>query len=61
MKLSSRVARKTAGQLWIDAGVSIESVSKILGHANIKTTQKAYVKVTEKRIELELKKTGFWE
>ncbi|MDJ1504982.1 site-specific integrase [Xanthocytophaga agilis] len=61
MKLSSRVARKTAGQLWIDAGVSIESVSKMLGHANIKTTQKAYVKVTEKRIELELKKTGLWE
>ncbi|MDJ1493332.1 tyrosine-type recombinase/integrase [Cytophagaceae bacterium DM2B3-1] len=60
LNLTTRVARKTAGQLWLDAGLSIESVSKMLGHSNIRTTQKSYVKVTEARIEMELKKNGLW-
>ena len=59
--LTTRVARKTAGQLWLDAGFSIEAVSKMLGHSNIRTTQKSYVKVNKTRIELEMKRIGFLE
>ncbi|MDJ1468146.1 site-specific integrase [Xanthocytophaga flava] len=60
INLTTRVARKTGGQLWLDSGLSIEAVSRILGHSNIRTTQKSYVKVTETRIEMEMKKNGLW-
>lgn len=61
VNLTSRVARRTAGQLWVDVGMSIESVSRMLGHASIRTTQQSYVKVAETRIELDLRRAGLWE
>ncbi|MDJ1472818.1 tyrosine-type recombinase/integrase [Xanthocytophaga flava] len=44
-KLSSHVMRKTAGALWLQEGVPYALVSSMLGHANITTTQKHYVRV----------------
>jgi len=33
--LTSHVARKTAGTLWLNEGISLDVVSKMLGHKNI--------------------------
>ncbi|MDJ1505205.1 tyrosine-type recombinase/integrase [Xanthocytophaga agilis] len=44
-KLTSHVMRKTAGALWLQSGVPYALVSSMLGHSNIATTQKHYVRV----------------
>jgi hypothetical protein len=52
-RMSSHLARHTFATLALTQGVSIESVSKMLGHSNIKTTQ-IYSKVTENKIGNEM-------
>ncbi len=52
-KLSSHVGRKTCGMILLNNGVSIEAVSRILGHSSIKTTQNFYAKAKEQLIEKE--------
>ena len=37
----------------LDNGVSMETLSKVLGHSNIKTTQ-IYAKVTNKKVSYEM-------
>jgi len=51
--LSSHVARHTFATLTLTKGVSIESVSEMLGHTNINTTQ-IYAKVTNAKISNEM-------
>jgi site-specific recombinase XerD len=41
--------------LLISAGVSIESVAKMMGHANINTTQ-VYAQITEQKISEDMDK-----
>lgn len=48
--LSTHVGRKTFGTIALNKGYSIETVSKMLGHNNIKTTQQHYTVVLKKRI-----------
>lgn len=48
--ITTYIARKTAGRLLIDAGVSVDVVSKILGHKSIITTQRYYVTLREKNV-----------
>ncbi len=50
-KISSHVMRKTAGMLWLQAGVPYALVSKMLGHSNIATTQRHYVRVDLRTME----------
>jgi integrase/recombinase XerD len=55
IKITTYTARKTAAMLLSERGVSIDVVSKILGHTSIITTQRHYVKVVEKRVLEETK------
>lgn len=49
-RLSYHLARHTFATMSLSKGVPIESVSKMLGHTNIKTTQ-LYARITNKKIE----------
>ncbi len=44
------MARHTFATMSLSKGVSMESVSKMLGHTNIKTTQ-IYARVTNKKMQ----------
>jgi site-specific recombinase XerD len=53
--ITFHVGRHTFATLALNKGVSLESVSKILGHTNIRTTM-LYANVTNQKIESEMKK-----
>lgn len=44
--LSTHWARRTAGVMFINAGVRLEVVAKILGHSSVTTTEKYYTDIT---------------
>ena len=52
-RLSYHLARHTFATMSLSKGVPIESVSKMLGHTNIKTTQ-IYARITNKKIEQDM-------
>ena len=41
----------TCGYLLLNNGISIEMVAKMLGHANIQTTQKVYAKILDNTMD----------
>ncbi|OHX66736.1 site-specific integrase [Flammeovirga pacifica] len=55
-KLTHKIGRKTFGTLMLLRGMSVESVSKMLGHSEINTTQRFYATVLEERIFNEFEK-----
>ncbi len=54
-RLSYHLARHTFATMALSKGVPVESVSKMLGHTNIKTTQ-IYARVVNKKIESDMLK-----
>ncbi len=53
--LSYHQSRHSFGTLLLSAGISIESVAKMMGHANINTTQ-VYAQITEQKISEDMDK-----
>ena len=53
--LTFHLARHTFATMSLSKGVPMESVSKMLGHTNIKTTQ-IYARITNKKIEHDMEK-----
>ncbi|GAB3278134.1 hypothetical protein GCM10027347_52330 [Larkinella harenae] len=54
--LTSKICRKTAGYVFLLKGHSIEFVSKLLGHSDIRTTQKHYVKFIPSLVDYEMQR-----
>ena len=54
--ISSHWGRRTCGYLLLNHGISIEIVARMLGHANIQTTQKIYAKILDKTMDAALMK-----
>ena len=54
-RLSYHTSRHSFGTLMLSAGVPIESISKMMGHTSIKTTQ-GYAKVTDDKISEDMDK-----
>lgn len=50
INLTTHIGRKTFGTIALNKGYSIESVSRMLGHSDIKTTQRHYAVILKKRI-----------
>jgi len=53
--LSHHQARHTFGTLLISAGISIESIAKMMGHTNIVSSQ-IYAKITDDKISKDMDK-----
>ena len=49
------MSRHTFGTLLLSEGIPIESISKMMGHTNISTTQ-VYAKVTDQKISEDMDK-----
>ena len=54
-RLSFHIARHTFGTLSLSAGIPIESIAKMMGHASISSTQ-IYAQVTDKKISEDMDK-----
>lgn len=52
-RLTYHLARHTFATMMLSKGVPVESVSRMLGHTNIKTTQ-IYARITNKKIEQDM-------
>lgn len=54
--LSSHWARRTAATVFINHGMRVEVIAKILGHADVATTLKFYARLSEKSVIDEMEK-----
>lgn len=56
--ISSHWARRTAATVFINHGMRVEVIAKILGHADIATTLKFYARLSEKAVICEMEGVG---
>lgn len=57
-EISTHVARKTAGMYFLNRGLRLETVSKILGHKSTKITERYYAELLTSSITDDLRKNG---
>ena len=50
-KVSIHALRHTFGSLLYDQGVDLKTISLLLGHSSIKTTESIYVDVTKQKLQ----------
>lgn len=55
-EITSHWARHTSAMLMLNSNISIEVVSKVLGHSSIKTTQQSYAKLQDQTVLNEFRK-----
>lgn len=55
MLMSSHVARHSFGTFLISADIPIESIAKMMGHSNIRTTH-GYARITDDKISKDMDK-----
>ena len=55
MLMSSHMARHSFGTFLISADIPIESIAKMMGHSNIRTTQ-GYARITDEKISKDMDK-----
>lgn len=48
--IASHWGRRTCGMLLLNRGVSMEAVSRVLGHTSVKTTESAYARLLDKSV-----------
>jgi integrase len=53
-EITSHWGRRTAGMIMLNNGVPIGVVSRILGHASVRTTERAYAFLLDKTIDNEM-------
>lgn len=58
INLTTHIGRKTFGCIALNDGYTIESVSHMMGHKSIKTTQEHYARILRRRIIAEVKICG---
>ena len=58
LSLTCHVGRRTCGMLLLDAGLSMEAVSKWLGHSSVRVTEQLYSQIQQNRIGRELREAG---
>ncbi len=56
--ITTHVGRKTAGMFLLNKGLSLETVSKVLGHKSIKVTQTYYAELLTETIKRNFKNSG---
>ncbi|MFN4145790.1 MAG: phage integrase SAM-like domain-containing protein [Runella sp.] len=56
--LSTHTGRRTAGMYLLNAGLRLETVSKILGHRSVKITERHYAQLLTSTISEELRRVG---
>lgn len=54
--IASHWGRRTAGMIMLNKGVRLEVVSRVLGHASVKTTEACYASILRKTVVSEMKK-----
>ena len=52
--LTSHVARHTSAMIWLNKGMSLEAVAKMLGHSSTRITEQTYARVAKNRLKSEI-------
>ena len=57
--ITTHVARRTCGVLLLNRDVPVETISHILGHSSVRTTQEYYAQVLTEKISRDMKGVEF--
>ncbi|GAB4001619.1 hypothetical protein GCM10028807_58220 [Spirosoma daeguense] len=57
-RLTIKIARKTAGAIFLRRGFRLEAVSKFMGHSSVAITERYYVKITGRFADREIDRTS---